>query len=252
MNVKHHLLAGVAMTPSERQLGRFLRAPEGHGGGDDSNSGQDNSNVSSGADDNNSQTQDNDGDDKVDLSNFWEDKDGGDDNDGDDPQEASKRLGGEIGTQIEAFKTAPFSKEIADAIAEGNLDGVNEALTKSHQETIKTAVQISAKLIGAVMDRMTKDFDRRIQGGFQQRDETAFLKQTFSQAKTEAGFPVVQRVWEQAMKNSNGDRAKATRLTRGMLAAFGGGDITTPAGDPTHGIDTAASRSLVEELLGRG
>jgi hypothetical protein len=193
----------------------------------------------------------------LDLSAFWDDGNGDGDGDGndDDPAEASKRLGGEIGQSIQNFQTTQFTKEVADAIANGDLDGINKALTASHQETIKQAVQLSARLVGAVMDRMTKDFDARIEGKLGQRDDTAFLQSKFPVAKDPAMAPVVQRVWDQSLKHSKGDRTKAERLTRGYLEAFGSAaapaSIRTPPDDPTHGVDTAASKSLVESLLGR-
>jgi hypothetical protein len=111
-------------------------------------------------------------------------------------------------------------------------------------------------LIGAVVGKIQEDVERRINAALGNKDNSEFLAQTFPQAKDPALAPMIQRVWDQALVNTKGDRQKAIQQTRGMLSAMGKefapDDIRQPADDPTAGINTAASKSLVASLLDRG
>jgi hypothetical protein len=107
-------------------------------------------------------------------------------------------------------------------------------------------------LLGGVIDRLSEDFDQRIQRALGNRDNEITLETHFPLAKDPTMRPMVQRVWDQALVNAKGNKEKAIQLTKGMLDAFGSKtSIREPAEDPTAGINTPASRSLVESLLER-
>jgi hypothetical protein len=120
---------------------------------------------------------------------------------------------------------------------------------------MQQSMLLTAKLVGAVVTRLQKDFDSRINGALGNRDNSEFLKGQFPLAKDPVFAPMVERVWNQALSNAKGDKQKAIQQTRGMLEAFGTqtapGLRDAPA-DPTAGINSPASKSLVDELLNRG
>jgi hypothetical protein len=257
------LLHTTMMTPTERRVGRFLRAPDGHPEfgapaptpSGDSTPAPDNTGGNLADSGNLGADADNTGQSDV-LKGFWEGK----------PEEApaddshtqeSVALGGQLKTMIESFAPpAPvFTQENAEQIAAGNFESINQAMAASHQAAIKASIQASAQIIGAVVNRLTADFESRIESKLGQKDDSDFLKATFPQAKTPQFAPVVERVWQQSLINCKGNRDEATKQTRSMLEAMGSqfapDSIRQPADDSTAGIDTAASKSLVAELLGR-
>jgi hypothetical protein len=260
-------LASSMMTPTERQLGRFLRAPDhpGFGGGEpppqtsiDSSSQTNNTGGNPADSTNGGEGGDNTGP-KDGVEGFWDGKPEEADNSGIEEQtrNESTALGTQLKGMIEGFAPPPvFTKEIGEAIAEGNWDAANQAVAAAHRAAITSSVQASAKLISAVVEKLQADIDTRINGALGQKDNTDFLQQNFPQAKDPQLAPVVDRIWNQALVNTKGNRQEAIVQTRGMLRAMGKEfapeDIRQPAADPTAGIDTPASRSLVENLLSRG
>ena len=254
------LLTTSMMTPAEIAAGRFMRAPDHPSGDDtggapaDSSVDKDNKDGNSGESKTPTGTEDNDRQ-PLELTQFWDGKP--ETPTGDDSEtkvkEQSQAIGQELGGLIKGFKGPDvFTKEIADKIADGDLAGVNEAMAARDQALMSHSIVVTAKLLGGVIDRLSEDFDQRIQRALGNRDSEITLETHFPLAKDPTMKPVVQRVWDQALINSKGDKDKAIRLTKGMLEAFGEKtSIRTPPEDPTAGINTPASKSLVEDLLSR-
>lgn len=269
-----NLLAGVAMTAIERSKGRFMRAPEhtdyeafstpsgdpasgagnpgggsaagadsGAGGGNGGNSGESGSGSEGG---------DNTGQPGADAR-FWEPKPEVDTAGAESDQAASTALGQELSGMIQSFAPAPaFTKETAEKIAAGDLDGVNQAFQAQHQAVLKQSVVATAKIVETMLARQEANFEARIQKALGNKDNEVALESHFPAAKDPAYRPIVQRVFDQALVNSKGDRNKAIEQTKGMLAAFGNASgLTTPPGDPSSRALESRSKSLVDELLGR-
>lgn len=261
------LLTSSMMTSVERQHGRFMRAPDGHEGfvpppppqAPTGESGQQTNNQggNAGESGNPPPAGDNAGQ-GTPLEGFWNTKpeEPATGESVEQQRQESQAIGGELRGMIDGFAAPPvFTKEVAEQIAEGNFDAANAAIAKSHQAAIQQGVLASAKLIQAVVSKIQADFETRIQTALGNKDSSDFLQQKFPQAKDPALAPLVERVWNQALVNSKGNREQAVTLTRGMLQAMGKefapDDIRNPPEDPTAGINTAASRSLVESLLAR-
>lgn len=258
------MLTTTMMTPTERAAGRFMRAPDhpsgvetppaesGGGGNNPTGNGDGTGNVTPGGDNPSG---------ADDLATFWGDGNGAEPNaeslTPEQEKEQQTALGTELKTAIESFQPpAPvFTQETAEQIAAGNFEGINSIMAQAHQATIQQSLLLTSKLVGAVVKRMQSDFDQRINSNLGQRDDNQFLQSEFPLAKDPAFAPMVTRVWSQALKNSKGDRQAAIRMTRGMLEAFGekaSPSVREAAADPTAGINTVASRNLVESLLDRG
>lgn len=255
-------LTTTMMTPTERAAGRFMRAPDHSAatGGEPSvnDSGDDENNRGGNSSDSNSQAsgQNNSGQ-ADDLAGFWDTPEDGDESDDsdDDSATASQALGVELKSAIDGFKPPElFTKEIGEAIANGDFEGVNQLFADSHRQTIQQSVMLTAKMVGAVVNRMQADFDRRIQSALGNQESNQFLEKEFPVAKNPQFRPVVEKVWGQALKHTKGDKAKAIRMTRGMLEAMGSEvmpNLRDAPNDPNSGVSSAASKSLVDELLSR-
>jgi hypothetical protein len=257
------LLTTTMMTPAERLKGRFMRAPDEHtlggpppGAPPESGTAPDNKGGNSGDSGNPPEDKDNAGP-KDELAGFWEGKpEEPAAGDSEESTAASAALGGELKGLIDQFVPPPvFTKEIGEQIAEGNFDAANKLIQDGHQSAIRASVVVTSKLIGAVVTKLQSDFDARINAALGNKDNSEFLKQNFPQAKNPTLAPMVERVWQQAMTNSKGNREDAIRLTRGMLAAMGKefapDDIRNPP-DDVSGLNTSATQSLVDSLLARG
>jgi hypothetical protein len=257
-----NLLANTAMTPAERAKGRFMRAPDGHesggtgvgiddlGVGNDSsttgNNGAGNSGDSGAGDDGKNNSGQGDP-----TAGFWDKSQEADTGSGDSGEEG-KAIGAELAQMISGAQFAPvFTKELADQIAEGNLDGINQAMAQSHQAAMKQSVGVFAKLLEAVTGRMQADFDSRIQKALGGDKANQALESHFPAAKDPAIRPMIQQVFDQSLANTKGNVAEAVKQTNAMLKAFGTRTgLTTPPADPSGSSDN--SKSLVDELLSRG
>lgn len=260
----HVLLATTAMTPTERAQGRFLRAPEGHtdyegfaspeGTGTppaDSGSNVDNQ-GNSGDSNKDGGTGNNTG--QPDLgAGFWETKPEVDTSGDESDKAASTQLGQELSGMIAAFQTPPvFTKETAEKIASGDLEGVNKAFQDQSQSMLRQATVVAAKIVETMMARQEASFEQRIQKALGNKDNSVALETHFPAAKNPAYRPIVQRVFDQSLVNAKGDTAKAVELTKSMLKAFGtDAGIGTPPSDVNSVNESSRSRSLVDELLGR-
>jgi len=247
------------MTPAERKAGKFLRAPDHPLSGDDtggSPAATENNGGGNAGDSGATETGEDNPSQKDELEGFWnkpDDQGASDDSSDDETKAASQALGQQLGGLIQNFKgPEAFTKEIADAIADGDLAKANESFAARDQAVLKQSAVLAAQLVGGMLDRFSAEIDKKIETAFGSKDSEATLEQNFPLAKDPAMRPMVQRVWEQALTNSKGDKQKAIRLTRGMLNAFGEKtSIREPAEDPTAGINTSASKSLVADLLSR-
>jgi hypothetical protein len=178
------LLTTSMMTPAERSAGRFMRAPDHPAGGDPPPAGGGDSTLPANNQSGNpadsatgGEGGDNDGQ-PLDLTGFWGNQD--EPPAADDSAEsaaASTALGQELKTGIDSFAPTPvFTKEIGEQIAEGNFDGINKLLADSHRGAMQQSMLLTAKLVGAVVTRLQKDFDTRINGALGNRDNSAFLQ----------------------------------------------------------------------------
>jgi hypothetical protein len=138
------------------------------------------------------------------------------------PKNPSRLVSNSVDSSSQFKGPEVFTKEIADKIADGDLAGVNEALAARDQAIMKHNMVVTAKLLGGVIDRLSADFDARIQRAFGNKDSEVTFETHFPLAKDPQMRPMVQRVWDQALKSTRrATRKQAIRMTRGMLNAFG-------------------------------
>lgn len=272
----------LAPTALERRMGRLLRAsapPAGDtGAGGDSGASQaaggSNGQGNNGQGGGTGGTPANNGGSNFDPNSFWQSpgSDGtgapnqnGSGSDASNPSGSgtggsggndNQQFGQQLGQQIQNFTPGPIvTPEILTQIAEGNVQGLNDAITNSHrvamQQSLQMSVGIMQRLAGQMMDAM----DRRINDSLTTRDNSQTLEQEIPIAKQPGMRPIVDAVFQQALTRSKGDRAAAITLTRQMMQAMHGnmqGDNTglniPPPSAGSQGDQTRSPLNWLESL----
>lgn len=264
-------IRGITLTKAERKAGLLMRAPDhptGDSGGAPANSGVI-------PDSNGTQTPDgNNAGQSFDPASFWDTPSpdgtgspargsadsapaGGGSTGTQGNADPGQEIGQRFATQLQSLAFAPvFSNEVAQQIADGNLEGVNGAITQLGRDSVRNAVTMSAQLMQVHGQHILSQVEAMIQDRLGGRDNDAALEQAFPQLATNPAMrPMVTEVFAQAMKHSGGKREAALDLTRTMLKFMGQGvnkelGLTEPAGSSSDNIGSGAM-SLVEELLAR-
>lgn len=215
MKKTHRILpglpGGIAMSPVERRMGRLMRAPDEHTGGTSENNNSGESNTGG----NNSGEADP-------LAAFW----GGD-------QESSES-GGEGGNSGESEQTPDFLKALTEMpvggifsdsalekLGNGDYSEINENLTKTIRESNQQMFAQTVQLMNIFGQRLVAAMEQKFTGTLEQRDSSSFLEQNFPTAKDPKIRPVVEQVYNQALKNTKGNRGEAIKQTKEMLALLG-------------------------------
>lgn len=274
--MKTKLLNHTMMTPVERRMGRFLRAPDGHPGGGAApaaspapteNNGAGNAGDSGGT----GGGGENNAGQGFDYAGFWNEPsaEGGANRDssggGNGGQSNQQQPGGNGGNQSYGERLNAeiggmrfdevFTRDVADQIADGNLEGANAGIQALGQQVLRQSVIMNAKLMQTFGNNIMEMMRGEIQAALGNRDNNESLLEAFPSAKDPAIRPMINGVFQQAMKHSGGDRSKAIALTRDMLKFMGNkaaGDfgLETPPGGREDFLGDGPS-ALVEELLGR-
>jgi hypothetical protein len=255
MKLTNSLLTSTMMTPAERRMGRFMRAPDGHEGGD---SGAPANNTGVNSDSGTPAGDSNTGQD-FDFGAFWNQQkqdDASDDSKKDEPDEGAQ-LGQQLVSQIQGFKASDvFTQDALQKMTDGDLSPLNEGINKAVQMSMTQMLGITATLMQKFEQNLQSRFDSMVENRLEtsrtsQQDEQMLSKE-FKAFSDPAVRPMIHGVFRQALQHSAGDRQKALKLTRGMLQTMG-----TVAKDdmglsslrnPDDQLDEGPAR-LVQELL---
>jgi len=242
------------------------RQPENDGG---AGGGQDNPQGNSGGNNNDSGGGNNAGT-GFDPSAFWAEPkpaapaspsggsaESGSAGDGQQQQNQGRTAGQELAQRIESLPFGEvFSTENIEQLTNGDLSGVNKAIQSQLRESARHSLTMSAQLIQQVIPHLMGQMEEKIKEALGNRDNADTLLQHFPAAKDPAARPMIQSVFDQALKLSGGDRVKAVEATKEMLKHFGKTaatdmDINLPPSNPADTFTTPNSTRLVDELLGR-
>lgn len=163
----------------------------------------------------------------------------------------------EIATRLQNL-TYPevFTKEVADQIANGDLTGINKAISTQLVQATQQSVAMSAQIMKLVSEKIMGDVDQRIRSAFGGRDNVDSLSKSFASYNDPGMKPVIDGVFNQALMLAKGDRDAAIKSTREMLRYMGKsgaqdlGINEAPSGQGDSFTSSRAS-ALVDELLGR-
>jgi hypothetical protein len=250
-------MGGTYMSPTIGRRGRIMRAPEGEegaggGGGENNNGGE------SGGGGNNTNVEDA-------LASFW----GSPAGDGDSSSQRSGGDGKPAGQQenqnngnenkgptfkdrIGTIKAENvMTTEVMEALGEGNAKPFHEAFNGAIRQANEQMFTMTVELMQTFGERLVAEMDSRMNTTHTNRDNNAFLEQHFPSAKDPKIRPLVDKVYQQALGNTKGNRDKAIAQTKEMLKLMstvtaedtgldlgsggGNGGFGAPSGKPKGG-----------------
>lgn len=251
---------------------RLMRRDEaGHGGGGAAPATQEqtgnNQGGNSGPGSTGTQTQNNGGQ-TFDPASFWTPpapetsppsagSAGGESGAGNQTQEQGQGLAQTLSTRIQSAQFQPvFTEAINTQLAEGDSTGFNAAIHEHGRGLLRESLALNAQVVQEygklLMNQVGQMLDERLGN----RDNEATLETSFPELIAKPALrPVIQSVFETAMKHTKGDRKGAATLAREMLKHLGtdlgtGLGLETAPSDP-GGSNSNAAAGLVEELLAR-
>lgn len=213
--------------------GRLMRDGEATGGGTPAGGG-DNSGGNSGAGAAASGESNNSGQ-EFDPSAFW----GGSNSEaGSAPNGESAQPGGgnESGSSdgqglqtalTERFESMTFGDPVFDAditqqINEGDFSGVQERFDAMGRNIVRNATSVALQIMKPMAEQIMEQMRGEMSTTFNSRDDSTALETMFPAAKNPAVRPAIQGIFDQAMKNTKGNREKAVSQTKEMLRFMAG------------------------------
>jgi hypothetical protein len=135
------------------------------------------------------------------------------------------------------------------------MEGANTRIGDMLKQSVQESVAMSAQIVEVFARQMESRVEQMINDRLGGEKNTEALQQAFPSMSDPAMAPVIQGVFNQAMKHTK-DRAKALDMTRDMLKAMGqrgAKDLgfDKPPANPDDNIMTGGAKSLVDELMGR-
>lgn len=271
---KNSLYGTTRMTPAERANGRFMRAPDHPmDGGATPPAGANNGTppagnsdlgTSGGSDSNNAGNE-------FDPASFWN---GPAPADGAAPsRESAGNSGGESGTKPGTqeggfaqqlterlngltFGDPIFNQEVAEQINEGNYDGVQQRFNAMGQQIVREALAMQVQILRPFAEQLMEQVRNETKQTFDTRDNSESLVKLFPAAKNPVMEKTIRPIYEQALKNSGGNREKAVNQTKEMLRFMAGeaaADLNfelAPRGSGDRGGPTP-NFNWLDELTGR-
>jgi len=252
----------------EVMLGRLIRDEEGHGdvGAGANNGDNGTGNSAPGA---NSESGTNNNGQGFDAASFWGSQNQGAEGSGNpgsatEGESGSGTGGGEnfaeqMTNQLSSmsFGGPVLTAEIAQQINEGNFEGFQTALNSSLQTAVRQTMAMNVQILRPLVDQILQQVDGKINGAFGNRDNSTALETEFPAARDPKIRPMVQRVFDQALANTKGNRGDAVKQTKEMLSILTqsmGGDLglnVAPRGAGDSGRSSDPSINWLDELTGR-
>lgn len=255
------------LAPQFRRRGfnalRLLKDGEGEGGNNQSaEGGNSDTGATGGSDSNNAGT-------AFDPAAFWADPnpDAGQSPSGESATGQQGEESGSSGGNLQevltgrlesmTFGDPVLNDDIAREINEGNFEGFQKRLEASQRNAVKHAMGMMVQILRPFSEQLTAQMRGEMQTTFNSRDNSETLESMFPAAKNKSARPVIQNIYDQALKNTKGDRASAVAQTKEMLRFLGNQtaddlDITVhPRGAEDSGRPASPTTNWLDELSGR-
>lgn len=182
---------------------------------------------------------------------------------GSDSGNGSSGDGGDVGQlltqqlQSMSFGDPIFTPEVAEQINNGDFNGVQERFNSMGQTIVRQSlgmmVQILRPFAEQLQNQMREEFSSTLTG----RDNEDQLIRDFPAAKDPRVAPVVKQVFQQALKNTNGNRERAVSQTKEMMRLMAGqtaDDLNlnvAPRGADDSGRPANTNFNWLDELASR-
>lgn len=112
---------------------------------------------------------------------------------------------------------AIMTDQVMAALGEGNAEPFHQAFNGAIQQANEQMFTMTVELMQTFGERLMSAMDERMNQSHTTRDDNSFLEQHFPSAKDPKIRPMVDKVYQQALKNTKNDRQAAIQQTKDML-----------------------------------
>lgn len=155
------------------------------------------------------------------------------------------------------FGDPVFTAEIAEQINQGDFNGVQERLVEMQRNSVRQSLGMMVSILKPFAEQITEEMRSELRNSFTNRDNTESLEKLFPAAKNPSVRPMIQQIYDQALKNTKGDRDKAVSQTKEMLKFAAGTtaedlDLSVaPRGADDSGRPASKAYNWLDDLTGR-
>lgn len=135
---------------------------------------------------------------------------------------------GQFATQLSerlnglTFGEPLFTAEIAEQINEGNYEGIQGRFQSAMQQAVRESLAMNVQILRPFAEQLMEQVRNETKQTFNSRDNQESLVTLFPAAKNPVMAKTIQPIYDQALKNSGGDRTKAVTQTKEMLRFMAG------------------------------
>lgn len=144
-------------------------------------------------------------------------------------------LSQQIAATVASFGSAEIvTDSVFSELAEGKYENFNKAIGSSIQRAVQESVQLNTQIMQTVITQLMGVIDEKLNGTLNQKDNERALLEAIPSAADPEVRPVVDMVYQQALKLEKGNAAKALARTKDMMKLFfnkTSGDIDLPPDD---------------------
>jgi len=156
-----------------------------------------------------------------------------------------------------SFGDPVFDASVAEQINNGDFNGVQERFNAMGQNIVRQSLSMMVQILRPFSETIMNQVRGEVEGTFSSRDDSSALAREFPAARDPRVAPLIQQVYDQALKNTGRDRAAAVAQTKEMLRFMAGntaGDLglnVAPRGADDFGRAPNQSINWLDELSGR-
>lgn len=155
------------------------------------------------------------------------------------------------------FGDPVFTAEVTQQINEGNFDGFHQRLDGALRGAVRESLGMMVQVLRPFAEQINQTIEERLSSTLTNRDNAQALESLFPGAKNPAVRPMIQSIYDQALKNTKGNREAAVKQTKEMLKhaagitaddldisvhARGADDSGRPANPTTNWLDELTER----------
>lgn len=177
-------------------------------------------------------------------------------------QQQESGTGGDLNTQLTqqlssmTFGDPIFTAEIAEQVNGGDFSGVQKNMEAAMQQAVRQSLAMNVQILRPFAEQMMNQMREEFGSTLTNRDNQDTLTKDFPAAKDPRVAPAIKQIFDQALKNTGGDRTKAVAQTKSMMALMAnvtGGDVGLTVA-PQGSEDSRPAQPVVnwlDEITGR-
>lgn len=202
----------------------------------------------------------------FDASTFWGSQDQGGSGSpdsgsasGDDPGSGTEELRESLQERLNSlqFGDPVMTQEIFEAAANGDFSGFQNGLNAALGQAVRQSLGLSVSVLRPFAEQLMSEVRQEINSTLGRRDDNDQLVKDFPAAKDAAVRRTIQPIFEQALKNTKGDRPAAVKQVKEMMRLISGataddlGLNVAPRGADDFGRPPSRAVNWLDELSAR-